>query len=171
MYQNCCKKCGSFDLFIEPKGNNTGLYCASCGTWQQWMNKNDIRSFEHNKVIKRPNTSSMQMRGDTFEERESVNKYIEGISKPTGINILENKTIYERLKEFVEFLDKKIDIEYENLPMSPEDAIRKNSYCLVLQQAIWALENILNGKDWNYKGEEENSDRRTYKRIDRTSKL
>lgn len=151
MYQNCCKKCGSFDLFIEPKGNNTGLYCASCGAWQQWMNKNDARSFEHNKVIKKPNTPNIQMRSATSEERESVNKYIESISKPTGINFLEDKTIYERLKEFVDFLDKKIDLEYEKLPISPEDAIRKNAYCLALQQDICALENILNEKDWNHK--------------------
>lgn len=146
MYQNCCKKCGSFDLFIEPKGNNTGLYCASCGTWQQWLNKNDVRTFEHNKVAKKPN---VQMRDVTPEERESVTGYIKNISKSTGIMFGDSKDMITRLKEFVEFLNKKIDAEYEKLPVSPEDAIRKNSYCMALQQNIWSLKNILNGKDWD----------------------
>jgi len=63
----------------------------------------------------------------------------------------DNKEMAARLKEFIEFLNKKIDSEYEKLPVSPEDTIRKNAYCLALQQDIWALENILNGKDWDYK--------------------
>ncbi len=63
----------------------------------------------------------------------------------------ESKDIITRLKEFVKFLNKKIDSEYDKLPISPEDAIRKNSYCLALQQDIYALENILKGKDWDYK--------------------
>ena len=33
MYQNCCKKCGSTDLYTNQKGNNTGLYCSDCGAW------------------------------------------------------------------------------------------------------------------------------------------
>lgn len=47
MYQNCCKKCGSVDLFTEVKGNNTGLYCSDCGAWIKWLNKNELRAFEH----------------------------------------------------------------------------------------------------------------------------
>lgn len=38
-----CKKCGSKDLFIEESSNNTGLYCADCGKWITWLNKDDLR--------------------------------------------------------------------------------------------------------------------------------
>ena len=51
---NSCK-CGSLDFYIEKQGNNTGLYCAMCGKWQKWMNKDEIRAFEHNHVAKKPN--------------------------------------------------------------------------------------------------------------------
>lgn len=56
-----------------------------------------------------------------------------------------------QLKSFIQYLEQKISTEYETLPISSEDAIRKNSYCLALQQDIWALQNILDGKDWDYK--------------------
>ena len=49
MYQNCCKKCGSLDLFIETKGSNTGLYCSDCGAWIKWLGKDEINAFNHAK--------------------------------------------------------------------------------------------------------------------------
>lgn len=42
------------------------------------------------------------------------------------------KSIEDRLKEFVEYIDKVIETEYDKIPLSPEDVIRKNSYCLAL---------------------------------------
>lgn len=44
------------------------------------------------------------------------------------------KSIEDRLKEFIEYIDKVIEAEYDKFPLSPEDAIRKNSYCLALQR-------------------------------------
>lgn len=49
MYQNCCKKCGSLDLFTEVKGNNTGLYCSDCGAWIKWISKDELRAFEYSQ--------------------------------------------------------------------------------------------------------------------------
>lgn len=112
------------------------------------MNKNDIRAFKHNEVAKK---SNVQMRDIIYEEQKSVSEYKKSTNGTTGITFGDNKDMITRLKEFVEFLTKKIDTEYRKLSISSEDAIRKNSYCLALQQNIWALENILNGKDWNYK--------------------
>lgn len=60
------------------------------------------------------------------------------------------KSIENRLKEFVEYIDKAIETEYDKFPLSPEDAIRKNSYCLALQRDRNAIVNILNGYDFNY---------------------
>ena len=134
MYQNCCKKCGSVSLHIEVKGNNTGLYCDDCGTWIKWLGKDELRAFNH----------SLQ---------ESMDNHAKFIDKLNGVReeVCYGKSIETRLKEFITFLDEKIDAEYEKLPISPEDTIRKNAYCLALQQDIWALENILNGEEWDYK--------------------
>lgn len=46
MYQNCCKKCGSIDLFTKQSGNNIGLYCSDCGAWIKWLPKDELRAFE-----------------------------------------------------------------------------------------------------------------------------
>lgn len=123
MYQNCCKKCGSISLHTEVKGNNTGLYCDDCGAWVKWLGKDELRAFEHSKK----NQILTQMRDTTPD-----------------------KSIVQRLNEFVEFLDRMIDLEYEKLPLSTEDAIRKNSYCLALERDKRAIQNILNGHDFNY---------------------
>lgn len=123
LYQNCCKKCGSISLHTEVKGSNTGLYCDDCGAWVKWLGKDELRAFEHSKK----NQILAQMR-DTAPD----------------------KSIIQRLNEFVEFLDRKIDSEYEKLPLSTEDAIRKNSYCLALERDKRAIQSILNGHDFNY---------------------
>ena len=70
--------------------------------------------------------------------------------KVKGDNLSNNKDITTRLKEFVDFLEKKIDAEYDHLPISNDDAIRKNSYCLALEQDKNAILNILRGHDFNY---------------------
>lgn len=90
MYKNCCRKCGSTSLYTEVKGNNTGLYCDDCGAWQRWLGKDELRAFEYS------------MREATKEEKDSVNKYIESISKATGVNFYDKeddiaKIIYNNL--------------------------------------------------------------------------
>lgn len=146
MYQNCCKKCGSISLHTEMKGNNTGLYCNDCGAWIKWLGKDELMAFEHSQK----NQALIQMRDSTTEENQAILKYIKSISKPTGINILDEKSMIQRLNEFATYLDRKIDLEYERVPFSPEDAIRKNSYCLALEQDKNAILNILSGHDFNY---------------------
>ena len=116
-----CKKCGSVNnTFIKQKGNNTGLYCGDCGGWIKWLNKDEINLYEYNNL-------------------ESEN------------NILRNKDekdLITRLKEFVSFLDKTIDEEYSKMPLTRDDSIRKNAYCLALERDKNAIINILNGKDF-----------------------
>ena len=34
-------------MFTEKHGNNIGLYCESCGKWQRWLGKDELRAFEH----------------------------------------------------------------------------------------------------------------------------
>lgn len=90
MYQNCCKKCGSTSLYTKVKGNNTGLYCNDCGAWQRWLWKDELRAFEYS------------MREATKEEKDSVNRYVESISKSSGVNFYDKeddiaKIIYDNL--------------------------------------------------------------------------
>lgn len=139
MYQNCCKKCGSISLHTEVKGNNTGLYCDGCGAWIKWLGKDELRAFKY-----------------ANEKRisETVDGNLKNSYKPTELVCTEDGYMDRRvlqLKSFIQYLEQKISTEYETLPISSEDAIRKNSYCLALQQDIWALQNILDGKDWDYK--------------------
>ena len=128
------------------QGNNTGLYCDDCGAWVKWLGKDELNAFEHSKKNQVP----VQMRDSTPEENQAISEYIKSISVPTGINIFDEKSIVKRLEEFVEFLEKTIDTEYDKLPLSTEDAIRKNSYCLALERDKRAIQNILNGCDFNY---------------------
>lgn len=146
MYQNCCKKCGSIALHTEVKGNNTGLYCDDCGAWVKWLGKDELRAFNYNQMVS-------QMRETTPEENKAISDYLDSISKPTGINIFDDKTIIERLTEFVERLDKEIDDEYEKQPLSKEDNIRKNAYCFALQKVKCSIENIIAGRDFDDMGE------------------
>lgn len=140
IYQNCCKKCGSTSLHTEVKGNNTGLYCNDCGTWQKWLGKDELRVFEYANEKRISN---------------AVDKNLKNIYKPTELICTEDGYMDRRviqLKSFVQYLNRKIDSEMSELPISSEDAIRKNAYCLALQQDIWALQNILDGKDWDMGG-------------------
>lgn len=56
-----CKSCNSTHLFTDKRGPNTGLYCADCGTWQKWLNKNEIRAFENNEKVKDTKPVSINM--------------------------------------------------------------------------------------------------------------
>ena len=143
MYQKKCKKCESSSLHTEIKSNNTGLYCDDCGAWQQWLSKDDLRAFNYNDMISK-------MRDTTPEENKIISEHIHSISKPTGFNVLDNKTMPDRLKEFVEFLDKEIDRKMTTMPLSNEDAISKSSYCVALERVKVSIYNILDGKDYNY---------------------
>lgn len=49
MYNACCKKCGSVDLFTKTNGNAIGLYCSDCGAWIKWVGKNELRAFENSR--------------------------------------------------------------------------------------------------------------------------
>ena len=40
-------KCGSDEFFTEKSGTQTGLYCCICGKWQKWLNKDELRLFNH----------------------------------------------------------------------------------------------------------------------------
>lgn len=43
-----CKDCESKEMYLNKVGNNMGLYCMECNSWQTWVKKKDL-SF-YNKV-------------------------------------------------------------------------------------------------------------------------
>ena len=59
------------------------------------------------------------------------------------------KGLIENLERFVKFLDNAIDEEYSKPPLTRDDMIRKNAYCLALERDKNAIINILNGEDFN----------------------
>lgn len=73
--------------------------------------------------------------------------YIDSVSESTG-NVF-NSMIKEKLNRFVNAIDKEINVEYEKLPISTEDAIRKNTYCLALEKCKNFILNILNSREFN----------------------
>lgn len=114
-----CKKCNSTSLHIEKKGNNTGLYCNTCGSWIKWLSKDEVRAFEFNETRKTESDENSKTEDD-FIKKE--------------------------LNRFIEYLDKAIDQEFSVEPLSEMDAIRKSSYCLGLERDKNALINILAGR-------------------------
>lgn len=130
-------KCGCTDMFTEKKGNNTGLYCSECGRFQKWIGKNELRAFEYS------------MREATKEEQKAIQNNIDKISKPTGNNFYNENTIVENLNEFIDFLDKEIDRQFEKEPLSIEDSLSKCSYAHAYEKIKESLINIVNGRRYN----------------------
>lgn len=62
-----CKKCGCTEYIIKEKPNGTGvaigLYCAKCGTWQKWLNKQE-------KILY--NSEPVGKQDDEQETREKI---------------------------------------------------------------------------------------------------
>lgn len=75
-----CTCCGSTDVYFVE--NNKKIACKQCNNWA-WTEE----ALQTNWINYPINIS--EMRNLTPEERESINKYIESISKPTGINIFD----------------------------------------------------------------------------------
>lgn len=70
-----CGKCHSKEVFIEKTANNTGLYCADCGKWITWLNKDDIR------LAQRQIDSSTIPRDTAIEIGKEIEKHVEAIDR------------------------------------------------------------------------------------------
>lgn len=79
-----CKKCGSADYKIIEKSNGngiaTGLYCAKCGQWQKWLNKQEKVLFtddiNDNRVADKDNEIA-RLKAENAELRARLDKAIE----------------------------------------------------------------------------------------------
>ena len=61
--------------------------------------------------------------------------------------------LVEKLRDFAEHLEKEIDKEISRFPMSQEDAIGKNQYCLALERVKHSVYNMIEGRDFNDMGD------------------
>lgn len=104
-----CKKCGSTDYKIIEKSNGngiaTGLYCAKCGQWQKWLNKqekalfaDDINSTAEVDVLKR--------------DVENLTRTLEEVNEEYRALRAENSELKSRLENAVEIKAKVGDVIY-----------------------------------------------------------
>ena len=125
-----CNKCGCEEFYTKESGKQTGLYCKKCDKWIKWLSKKETTDFNKCNV---------------YDVQLDTNGNIQGK--------LFFSTIEDRLRRFVDFLDKKIDEELEREPLSQSDSIAKCSYSLALERDKNALINILNGREFHDMGE------------------
>lgn len=46
MIQIRCKYCFTTKTVVREKGPHVGAYCANCGRWLKWLNKNEKNSVD-----------------------------------------------------------------------------------------------------------------------------
>lgn len=112
MYQNCCKKCGSTDLYTNQKGNNTGLYGSDCGAWIKWLSKEELRAFDHSKDIEEENIKGLSNtrtyytpklnldKVETVDDCKKILKFLCDFLKP-----IEEGITYKGFDEVKEYFD------------------------------------------------------------------
>lgn len=61
--------------------------------------------------------------------------------------------VKDKLTKLADWLNAEIDKEYEMMPLSNMDSIRKNAYAYGLQKALYGIENIIAGREFNDYGE------------------
>lgn len=61
----------------------------------------------------------------------------------------QNREIEDRLKDFIDAIEDRIDAEMMELPKSDADQIRKSACCLALEQCKTSLENILADREFS----------------------
>lgn len=127
MKSKCCESA----VHTEVKGSQTGIYCNKCGKWLKWASKDDLRAIEINKV--KPFTGELERPHTT---------------DPFNIDKLKEEIKYykDSIKRMMFDIDKTIEHEYDVVPLSPEDAIRKSSKCYELERVKFSLEQILESK-------------------------
>lgn len=71
-----CSRCGNKDkkaTFMKTKGNQTGLYCGSCGKWIKWLSKEETKVYEHqkeenkNKIMNKKSTDKKENKSDEIQ--------------------------------------------------------------------------------------------------------
>lgn len=87
-----CKKCGSTEYEIKDKPNGTGiahgLYCAKCGFWHKWLNKEELKQY-----------GKKDSNGEIFSRLQAENAEL---TRKARQLTEENAALHERLSKAVE---------------------------------------------------------------------
>lgn len=124
MSEISCKKCGGKQFYTSKKGNNTGLYCASCHNWIKWLGKKDLELFNSTgKAFEKPETARNNTSSAGVKLQTNIASYIAHL-----------QTVLSELNEVEAYSD----IERERL----------EEKCKTYAGVIKALENIRDNKQW-----------------------
>lgn len=145
MYQNFCKKCGSTELHTEQRGNNTGLFCSRCNAYIKWLGKDELRLF----LASQSALAAGNIRGVVPEQKTGFVQKTESVQRIEKAKDTQESTIYERLEKFRDFLEEALNFEMSLKPLSEVDAVRKSACCLAMEKDKNAIQNILNGYDFD----------------------
>lgn len=66
-----CPHCHSKEIFTEEVNSQTGLYCADCGKWIKWLNKDEARLAKRQESIQRETV--VQRMAMALKEKENEN--------------------------------------------------------------------------------------------------
>ena len=140
-----CRKCNGSAFFMKPHNNNTGLYCGDCGAWQKWLNKDEINAWKHYFE----QLDEMQISKEEKEIDQMVSQYITDNSKPTGVNFYDESTIVERFDKLVQWINRELDKEHNEVHLSNSDFTRSMAYCFGLSKVKVGIENVLAGREFD----------------------
>ena len=84
-----CKKCKNTTYIIQEKSNGkglaTGLYCAKCGTWQKWLNKQEKILYSNHSAEIDKDAEIARLTAENAELRARLEKAVE-LPCPLGVN-------------------------------------------------------------------------------------
>lgn len=83
-----CKKCGNTTYIMREKLNGTGkaigLYCAKCGTWHKWLNKQEkvLYSTHSGEIDKDKEIARLTAENENLQKEISeLKKYIDNMAE------------------------------------------------------------------------------------------
>lgn len=99
-----CKKCGNTTYTMQEKLNGTGkalgLYCAKCGAWHKWLNKQEKVVYatvdsDKDKEIARLTAENAELRA-TLSKMETVEKELRArLDKAVELPCIEPMTTWD----------------------------------------------------------------------------
>lgn len=101
-----CKKCGNTIYIMREKLNGTGkaigLYCAKCGTWHKWLNKQEKVLYsthsaesDKDKEIARLTAENENLQKEISELKKYINNTAEYVERLRQLVILATKNYGE----------------------------------------------------------------------------
>ena len=121
-------KCCNADVFIKEKSGQKCVYCKSCGKFVKNANKDDLIEIEANIIKAFDGVLNRPIPNDPLnvdKMREEIQYYKDSINK------------------LIRMINHTVEDEYDKIPLSSEDAIRKSSKCYELERVRYTLEDIL----------------------------